>query len=219
MNRREFSCQTLGAFGLGLAAAALPGVSWAQGGAPIEGTHYVKLSQAAPTSAPAGKVEVVEFFWYGCPHCNHFEPYLAAWAAKLPADVYFRRVPVAFRENPFGVHQRLYFAVEAMGLIPALHAKIFHAIHEEGLKLDKPELIADFVAKNGVDQAKFMAVFDSFSVQTKCKQARTLAEAYKIDGVPTMGIAGQYYTSVSLNGSPEKTLAVVDTLVAKQRKR
>ena len=85
--------------------------------APVEGTNYVKLSQRAPTSAPAGKVEVVEFFWYGCPHCNHFEPYLAAWLAKLPADVSFRRVPVAFRENPFGIHQRMYFAVEAMGLL------------------------------------------------------------------------------------------------------
>jgi thiol:disulfide interchange protein DsbA len=218
MNRREFSSQALGAACLTLAPALWSGAQ-AQGAAPIEGTNYVKLSQSAPVSASAGKVEVVEFFWYGCPHCNHFEPYLAAWAAKLPADVVFRRVPVAFRENPFGVHQRLYFAVEAMGLIPALHAKIFHAMHEEGLKLDKPELIGDFIAKQGVDKAKFMGVFDSFAVQTKAKQARTLAEAYKIDGVPTLGIAGQYYTSVSLNGTPDKTLAVVDALVAKSRKR
>jgi thiol:disulfide interchange protein DsbA len=218
MNRREFSCQTLGAFGLGLGAAALPGLSLAQGGGPIEGTHYVKLSQAAPTAAPAGKVEVVEFFWYGCPHCFHFEPNLAAWVAKLPPDVAFRRVPVAFRENPFGIHQRLYYTVEAMGLIPTLHAKIFHAIHEENLKLDQPDLIGDFVAKQGVDKAKFMSVFDSFSVQTKCRQARTLAEAYKIDGVPTLGIAGLYYTSVSMNGTPEKALATTDALIAKQRK-
>jgi len=215
MNRREFALQALGATTL---AAGLPGLALAQGG-PVEGTHYIKLSQAAPTSAPAGKVEVVEFFWYGCPHCFHFDPALEAWAGKLPADVAFRRVPVAFRENPFGIHQKLYFAVEAMGLLPTLHTKIFNAIHEQGLKLDKPELISDFVAKNGVDAAKFMGVFDSFGVQTKCRQARSLAEAYKIDGVPTMGIAGQYYTSVSLNGSPEKTLAVVDALVAKQRKR
>ncbi len=215
MNRREFALQALGATTL---AAGLPGLALAQGG-PVEGTHYIKLSQAAPTSAPAGKIEVVEFFWYGCPHCFHFDPALEAWAGKLPADVAFRRVPVAFRENPFGIHQKLYFAVEAMGLLPTLHGKIFHALHEQGLKLDKPELISDFVAKNGVDAAKFMGVFDSFGVQTKCRQARSLAEAYKIDGVPTMGIAGQYYTSVSLNGSPEKTLAVVDALVAKQRKR
>ncbi len=222
MNRREFSIQTLGATvgvaGLGVGVVTLPSLAQAQGGAPVEGTHYVKLSQAAPTSAPAGKVEVVEFFWYGCPHCNHFEPYLAAWAAKLPADVAFRRVPVAFRENPFGVHQRLYYALETLGLLPALHAKVFHAMHEEGLKLDKPELVADFIAKQGVDKAKFMGVFDSFAVQTKCRQARSLTDAYKIDGVPTVGIGGQFYTSVGLNGTPEKTLATTDALINKLRK-
>lgn len=222
MNRREFSIQTLsatlGAAGLGAGVASLPSLALAQGGEPVEGTHYVKLTQAAPTTAPAGKVEVVEFFWYGCPHCNHFEPYLAAWAAKVPADVAFRRVPVAFRENPFGVHQRLFYALDTMGLLPTLHAKVFHAIHEEGLKLDKPELIADWIAKQGVDKAKFLSVMESFGVQTKCRQARTLADAYKIDGVPTVGIAGLYYTSVGLNGTPEKTLATTDALINKVRK-
>lgn len=222
MNRREFSLQTLsaslGVAGLGAGIATLPSLARAQGGEPVEGTHYVKLTQAAPTSAPAGKVEVVEFFWYGCPHCNHFEPYLAAWAAKLPADVAFRRVPVAFRENPFGIHQRLFYSLESLGLLPTLHAKVFHAIHEEGLKLDKPELIGDWIAKQGVDKAKFLGVMESFGVQTKCRQARTLADAYKIDGVPTIGIAGQFYTSVGLNGTPEKTLATTDALVNKVRK-
>lgn len=214
MNRREFSIQTLGAVGLGL-GAGLPSLALAQG--PVEGTHYVKLAQPAPTSAPAGKIEVVEFFWYGCPHCNHFEPYLAAWAAKLPADVAFRRIPVAFRENPFGLHQRLYFAIEALGLLGTLHQKVFHAIHEENLKLDKPELITDWVAKQGVDKAKFQSVFDSFGVQTKCRQARTLTDAYKIDGVPAIGVGGRFYTSVGLNGTPEKALATTDALIAKLR--
>lgn len=213
MNRRDFSIHTLS--GLGLAMAA-PGLALAQG-APVEGTNYVKLSQRAPTSAPAGKIEVVEFFWYGCPHCNHFEPYLATWLAKLPADVAFRRVPVAFRENPFGIHQRLYFAVEAMGLTNTLHAKIFRAIHEDQLKLDKPELIQDFVAKQGVDAAKFMATMESFGVKTKSNQARGLADAYKIDGVPALGIAGQYFTNVGLNGSEKNALATVDFLVNKVR--
>lgn len=214
MNRREFSKQSLSALGLGLAAA--PSVSFAQGG-PIEGTNYVKLGQPAPVAAPAGKIEVVEFFWYGCPHCYHFEPALNAWIGKLPPDVAFRRVPVAFRENPFGMHQRIYYALEALGLL-SLHGKVFHARHEEGLTLDKPELIADFMVKQGVDRAKFMAVFDSFAVQTKCRQARTLADAYKIDGVPTVGIGGQFFTSISLNGTPEKTLATVDFLVNRLRK-
>jgi thiol:disulfide interchange protein DsbA len=216
MNRRDFSIHTLGAMGLGL-TAGLPQLVHAQGG-PVEGTHYLKLSQAAPVAAPAGKIEVVEFFWYGCPHCNHFEPYLAAWAAKVPADVVFRRVPTIIHENPGAIHQRLYYAVEAMGLVPTLHAKIFHAIHEEGLKLDRPELIADFVGKQGVDKVKFLAVMDSFAVKTKCNQARSLADAYKLDGVPALGIAGRYFTSVSLNGTPEKALATTDFLIGAVRK-
>lgn len=216
MNRREFSMHTLGAAGLAGLGVTLPGLVQAQG--PVEGTNYVKLAQPAPVSAPAGKIEVVEFFWYGCPHCHHFEPYLAAWAAKQPADVAFRRVPVAFRENPFGAHQRLYFAIEALGLIPSLHAKVFNAMHGEGLKLDKPEAIGDFVAKQGVDRARFMSAYDSFAVQTKARQARTLTDAYKIDGVPAIGVAGQYYTSVSLNATPERALATTDHLIALARK-
>lgn len=214
MNRREFSLTTLGTLGL---SAGLPGLALAQG-TPVEGKQYVRLSQAAPVSAPAGKVEVVEFFWYGCGHCNDFEPTLAAWAAKLPADVVFRRVPVAFRENPFGNHQRLFYALEAMGLVSSLHAKVFRAIHAEGQTLDKPETIAAFMTRQGVDAAKFMAMFNSFAVQTKCKQARTLADAYKIDGVPTLGIAGRYFTSVSLNGDPERTLATTNFLIDQARK-
>ena len=212
MKRRDFSALLASA---PLATAASNAL--AQGG-PVEGTHYVKLGQAAPTAAPAGKIDIVEFFWYGCPHCHHFEPSLNAWVGKLPADVAFRRAPVAFRENPFGMHQRIYYALEAMGLLPSLHGKVFQALHEEGLKLDKPELIADFMAKNGVDRAKFLSVFDSFAVQTKCRQARSLADAYKIDGVPAIGIGGQFLTSISLNGTPEKTLATVDFLVNRLRK-
>lgn len=216
MNRREFSIQTLSAAGAGL-GLSLSGLAQAQG-APVEGTNYVKLARPAPVGAPAGKVEVVEFFWYGCPHCNDFEPSLAAWVAKQPADVVFRRVPVVFRENPFANHQRLYYTVEALGLVPTLHSKIFRAMHVDGLRLDKPELIADFVARQGIDATKFMAVFNSFAVQTKCQQARSLTDAYKIDGVPTLGIGGRFYTSVALNGSPQRALATTDYLIDRVRK-
>jgi len=217
MNRREFSkhATLVGAAGLVLGASPL---AQAQGGAPVEGTNYVRLSQRAPVSAPAGKIEVVEFFWYGCPHCHHFDPALSAWAAKLPADVAFRRVPVAFRENPFVTHQKLFYSMEAMGLLPSLHAKVFNAIHEQQLKLDTLDAITDYLAKQGVDKDKFVAMFNSFGMQNKVKAARALAEAYRIDGVPTMGIQGQYFTSISLNGSPDKTLATVNFLIDQVRK-
>jgi thiol:disulfide interchange protein DsbA len=215
MKRREFSSRlislTAGASALVSATCAL-----AQG-EPVEGTSYVKLSQPIPMAA-GGKIEVVEFFWYGCPHCSIFEPTLAAWQKKLPADVSFRRAPVVFREEPFTTHQKLYYSLEAMDLVDAMQRKVFHAIQVDQAKLDKLPDILTFMAKNGVDTAKFTDAFNSFSVQTKARQAKQLAEAYRIDGVPTLGIHGRYYTSPSLAGSPEKALSVADYLIQRSRK-
>jgi protein dithiol oxidoreductase (disulfide-forming) len=213
MQRREFSAALIGtgALAVGLPAAA-------QGGGPIEGTHYVRLSQPLPVSAPAGKVEVIEFFWYGCPHCNAFEPALEAWVKKLNADVAFKRVPVAFRDEPFTAHQRIYYALEAMDKVAEMHRKVFYAIHNDRQRLDKPADIAAFMTKNGIDGAKFTEVYNSFGVQTKARQAKQLSEAYKIDGVPALGIHGRYYTSGTLAGSPEQSLAVTDFLIQRVRK-
>jgi thiol:disulfide interchange protein DsbA len=211
MQRRHFSAGLVSAaLGSGLAAP-----SQAQGG-PVEGTHYVRLSQ--PIAMPGnGKFEVVEFFWYGCPHCHEFEPALEAWVKTLPPDVSFKRAPVAFRPEPHGTHQRIYFALEAMNLVATMHRKVFYAIHNERARLDKPADIVAFMSKNGVDGAKFLDVFNSFSVQTKARQAHQMSEAYKIDGVPALGVHGRFYTSGSLAGSNERALAVVDHLVKRLR--
>lgn len=215
MNRRDFSAQLM-SLGLGTAAVSLGLPAHAQS-KPVEGTHYVRLGTLAPLSAPPGKIEVIEFFWYGCPHCNAFEPTLDAWQKKLPADVAFRRVPVAFREIYAG-QQQLFYALEALGKVEALHRKVFYAVHSERQRLEKADEIAAFMEKNGVDRAKFLDVFNSFSVQTKAKQATRLAEAYKIDGVPAMGIHGRFFTSGTLAGSPEKALQVTEYLVQGLRK-
>jgi len=127
-------------------------------------------------------------------------------------------VPVAFREEPFTTHQKVFYALDAMGLIPTLHRKVFYAIHSERQSLAKPADIAAFMQKNGVDSAKFMDTFNSFGVQTKARQAKQLAEAYKIDGVPAIGIQGKYFTSGSLAGSPDGALVVADYLIQKVRK-
>ena len=211
MNRRELTTLALVAPLAGLAPLAR-----AQGG-PIEGQHYVKLTQRQPTQDPK-KLEVVEFFWYGCPHCHAFEPMLDAWVKKLPADVNFRRLPVAFREVPFVLHQKLYFAIETMGLVDSLHRKVFNAMHVERNPLNTPEAIGDFVAKNGVDKAKFLDTMNSFSVQAKSKQAAALSAGYKIDGTPAIGIDGRFYTAGSLAGSNERSLAVTEYLMALARK-
>jgi thiol:disulfide interchange protein DsbA len=215
MKRREFSSQLLGA-GMGAAGLALAPVAQAQGG-PVEGKHYVRLSQPVPVPA-SGKIEVVEFFWYGCPHCNAFEPMLEAWLKRLPPDVAFRRVPVAFREEPFVAHQKIFYALEAMGLLDSMHRKVFYAIHNDRMRLDKPADIAAFMAKNGVDSQKFQDLYKSFSVQTKATQAGRLAEAYRIDGVPALGVHGRYYTSGTLAGDPGRSLMVTDYLIQRVRK-
>ena len=214
MKRRTFSTALLTA-GTTLAAGAQAQAT-APGG-PVEGTHYVRLSQPLPPTA-GGKIEVVEFFWYGCPHCNEFEPALEAWQKQLPADVAFRRVPVMFREEPYTTHQRVFYALEALGLLGSMHRKVFYAIHIERQRLDRlPEIVA-FMAKNGVDGAKFTDAFNSFSTQTKARQAAQLSAQYKIDGVPALGVQGRFYTSGSLAGSNERMLAVANFLTERVRK-
>jgi protein dithiol oxidoreductase (disulfide-forming) len=214
MKRRDFSTSVLGlGLGVGATTLALPG--HAQGG-PVEGKDYVRLAQPQPV--PPGKIEVIEFFWYGCPHCNAFEPALDAWSKKLPADVSFRRVPVAFRDEPFLAHQKIYYTLENMGQLDAMHRKVFYAIHNERQRLDKTTDIAAFMAKNGVDGAKFAQLFDSFSIQTKANQARKLAEAYRIDGVPAIGVHGRFFTSGTLAGSADRSLNVADYLIQLVRK-
>lgn len=211
MNRRDFS-QWMAALG---GVTAVQGLQ-AQGG-PVEGVHYVKLSQPAPVSAPTGKIEVLEFFWYGCPHCNALEPALEAWIKRLPADVAFRRVPVAFSATHES-HQRMYYALEAMGQLDAMHRRIFAAIHTQQQRLDREADQVAFLKAQGVDEAKFLEMTKSFSVQTKMRQAKQLSSAYKIDGVPAFGVAGRFYTAGSLAGDNQRALAVADFLIDRARK-
>lgn len=208
MQRRRFSA------GL-LAGAALPAL--AQGN-PSEGTHYVRLSQRAPVDAPPGKVEVLAFFWYGSPQCNTFTPALEAWAGRLPGDVLFRQVPVALRDEPFTAHQRLYYTLEALGQLAALHRRVYYAIHVGRTRLDAPAEMAAFLARQGVDAEQFRAAYASKEVQAKVQRARQLSAAYKIDGVPAIGVQGRYFTTTGLAGSPQRLLAVADFLIPLARK-
>ena len=215
--RRDFSHCLLAA-GLG---GALPRAALAQS-VLVEGVHYVRLAEPAPAGA-AGKIEVIEFFWYECPHCNAFEPALDAWARRLPDDIAFRRVPVWFREEPFGTQQRLFYTLDALGLVPTLHRKVFLAIHSERIRMRTAEDLAAFALRNRVDPVLFMKTYNSFAVQSKSLQARQTAAAYKIDAVPAMGVQGRYYTNGNLanagspSGSHERMLVVVDALIAKVR--
>jgi len=185
---------------------------------PVAGTDYQILQTKAPVEAPADKIEVVEFFWYNCPHCNAFEPGLSDWVKKLPKDVAFRRIPVAFNDT-FVPQQRLFFTLESMGLLEKMHAKVFAAIHVEKLNLSKGEAIVEWVGKNGVDQAKFLAQYNSFGVVTKAQKGSQLQKAYNVEGVPALGVAGKFYTDGSMAGSMERALLVVQSLIEDVRAR
>ena len=212
MNRREFS---IIAAGTGLSVLPAAG-AWGQTG-PVEGTHFVKLPQPAPVAAPNGKIEVVEFFWYGCPHCNELEPALEDWVKRLPPDVAFRRVPVGFAAVHES-HQRLFYGLEAMGKLEQMHKRIFAAIHVQRQRLDKEADQIAFLNANGVDGAQWAKLSKEFHVNTKAMQAKKLTEDYKIDGVPAIGVHGRFYTAGSLAGDNRRALAVADYLIQVVRK-
>ncbi len=213
MKRRDFSLQ-LAVSGLGLSVASAVRAQ----GAPVEGKNYVKLNTPAPVSLPSPdkKVEVVEFFGYWCPHCYAFESTLDAWVKRLPADVAFRRVPVAFGvpQQPL---QKAYYALEDIGQINNLHRKIFNAIHQQNRRLGTESEIFEFVGAQGVDMAKFREAFGSFSANTRATRARQLSQDYKIDGVPTLGVQGRFFTSGSLSGGNDRMVAVADFLIDRAR--
>jgi len=209
----------LGRFVAAVAVAA--GIGLFAGGASAqsrqaqEGFEYKLVKPEQPTEAAKGKIEVVEFFWYGCPHCQAFEPMLKDWVKRLPADVSFRKVHVPFQVQ---AHQQLYYALESLGKADELNSKVFNAIHNEHNRLDTPESIAAFMAKNGVDKQQFLDAYNSFGVRTKMQRASQLAQGYKIEGVPSVGVAGRYLTAPSMAGSYAATLQLVDQLVDGERK-
>lgn len=198
-----------------LVAASLFGIT-AQAAEPIEaGKQYVELSSAVPVSVP-GKIEVVEMFWYGCPHCYAFEPTINPWIAKLPADVHFIRIPAMFG-GPWDAHGQLFITLDTMGVEAKVHTAVFDAIQKEHKKLVTPEDMADFVATQGVDKTKFLETFNSFAVKGKIAQYKELAKKYEISGVPTMIVNGKYRFDLGTAGGPEQALAVADQLIAKER--
>ena len=193
---------------LGLAACA----TLSAHAAPAAGKDYQVLNPAQPTSSP-GKVEVVEFFSYSCPHCRDLEPLLEAWQKKLPKDVVVKRVPVPW-SLPL---QRLYLTLEAMGESERLNILVFRAIHDERLHLQDDKSQADWVAAHGVDRKKFLDMYKSFGVETDRRRGKQMTMDYKIEGIPALAVAGRYLTSASMAGSHEASLVVVDQLIAKAR--
>ena len=215
MNRRDFS---LTAASLGLLPLAATGVH-AQARTPKAGTDYIVLGKRAPVDTPAGKVEVVEFFSYNCPHCAAFEPRLDSWVKKLPADVVFKRIPVPFVGNDTEAKQRLYYTLEAMGKVDSFQMKLFQAIHQQRQPLFGDAAILAWAEKQpDLDGKKFADLFKSFSVAGKAKRATQLTSDYQVAGVPALGVAGRWYIDGDTAGSLDRALEVTGLLIAEARK-
>ena len=205
MHRRDFALSLLAT------GAALP--AWAQRVAPKEGSEYMRLAQRAPVQAPAGQVEVAEFFAYSCIHCFNFEPLLEEWNQRKPAGVVLRRVPVAF-SPAFVPMQRLYYALESMKLVDKLHGAVFKAIHVDRLPLTTQAPITDWVARQGVDRAAFTAAYNHPDTTEKCKAAAALQDAYGVEGTPALGVGGRFY----IPGQGARTLSIANALIPEARK-
>lgn len=185
---------------------------------PQSGFEYMQTQQAIPTENPA-KIEVVELFWYGCPHCYQLEPRLVAWAKKLPGDVTFRRVPGIARPD-WAAGGRAFYAMEALGVAEKLHAPLFDAIHKQrSVKPNDDAALIDWITKqSGLDRKKVEEAYNSFSVNTKVMRATQLFRASGATGVPALIIDGKYLTSSTLAGGNEEALKVADYLIEKARK-
>ena len=179
--------------------------------------QYTELKPPLPVEAQGKNVEVVEFFWYGCPHCYNLEPLIEAWTKKLPPDVQFRRIPAVFNER-WAHDAAIFYTFEAMGVLDKLHRSFFDAIHREGLRTDNKEALAQWLQKNGVDPKKFDETLKSFTVQSKTRRAVQITTAYGIDGTPAMAVHGRYTVSVEQGGSREGMLQTVSHLVDMVRK-
>ena len=199
-----------------LVSASLFGMTAQAADVPLEaGKTYYELSNPVSVAVP-GKIEVVELFWYGCPHCYAFEPVVNPWAEKLPSDVNFVRLPAMFG-GPWDAHGQMFLTLEAMGVEHKVHAAVFNAIQKEGKRLTDKDEMADFLATQGVDKAKFLQTFDSFAIKGKIAKAKDLAKKYEISGVPTMIVDGKYRFDLGTAGGPEQALNVADQLIAKER--
>ena len=203
-----------------LAITATAAVMWAANAA--EGDHaghqhsgerYSTLQEPQPTLG-AGKVEVIEFFWYGCPHCYQLEPAITKWLVNPPKGVVFKRVPAAPSDR-WAEMATVYYTLEAMGVLDRLHLRIFEALHKEKLRLDQKQVREAWLVSQGINLKNYLEVERSFTVVTNVQRAKQLTRAYRVDSVPRVVIGGRYATSPEQAGGTDAVFTVVDELIAR----
>jgi len=198
-------------------AAALFTLAFGAAAQQAPAVPYERLQPAQPTDVPAGKIEVIEFFWYGCPHCYRLESTLNPWLKNKPADVVFKRIH-AIPSEQCGLHAMIYYTLETMGLVDQLNDKVFDAIHKDRKNLLNAKILDQFLTENHVDPAKYHEVEKSFTVNSKVKRAAQQTAAYKVDGVPRIFVDGKLYTGPEFAGGEDKIMGAVDEMIAAERK-
>lgn len=184
---------------------------------PLDGKEYELVIPEQPTQVEDGKVEVVEIFWYGCPHCYDFEPYLEKWLSALPPYAEFRRLPASFNDR-WLLHARAFYAAESLHVLDKVHHPLFEALTKDQKRFDTEDNLAAFFAEHGVDEAQFRQTFNSFAVDAKVKQSSQMVRNYGINGVPAVIVNGKYRTAASLTtGGYPALLEVIDQLIEKER--
>lgn len=186
------------------------------------GKDYVPVQPPQPTDS-GGKIEVLEFFWYGCPHCNNLQPSLQAWLKRKPADVELKHVPAVFQDSWLPL-TRAYYTIEAMGLVGKLHQEMFATLHRQRVQLRDANAIFDWAAAKGVDRKKFADTYNSFGVNGRTQRSIELTRKFDIPGTPALVIDGKYLTAPSMTLKADRTVdydrffQVVDGLIAEARK-
>ncbi|SCY19330.1 thiol:disulfide interchange protein DsbA [Nitrosospira sp. Nl5] len=198
-----------------LIGISLAGISGARAEI-VEGRDYTVLPHPRPTDS--GKnIEVLEFFWYGCPHCYDLHPHIKSWLKTMPKDVSFRYVPAIFRSN-WVPGAKVFYALEALAERDKLHDKVYDAIHLDKIDLTKDEVLFDWIAKQGIDRQKFIDAYNSFSVQNQVSRSTQMSKDYHLSGVPALVVDGKYVTSGKMGGTPHDTIKVLGELIEKARK-
>lgn len=182
----------------------------------IEGRDYIVLATPQPTEDQRS-IEVIEFFWYGCPHCYELHPHIDNWRKNAPKDVKFRYVPAIFRAN-WTPAAKTFYAMEALGITKELHDKVYKAIHRDKIDLSKEAVLFDWIEKQGIERAKFINAYNSFSVQNQVAKVSQMIRQYKLTGVPALVVEGKYITSGKMSGTPRDTIQVLNELIDKARK-
>ena len=199
------------------AALLLPAISRGQAPARLRENLEYRSIKPLPV-ATASRVEVIEFFWYGCPHCNNLQPSLEAWLKRKPADVEFRRIPAVFRQS-WVPHARIFYTLETLGELERLHQSVYRAIHADKEAIDSTGGSAEWAAKNGVDRARWIAAFESGDVTRKVEQAVLATRAYQIEGTPSLVVDGRYITSSAMAESMPGVISNLDGLIAMAREQ